>query len=312
MARSMDVAVVGGGEWGRALAAAAARNGSRVTLISRRDAGAPEGVVATTELKRAADASMIVLAVPSPLVREYAGLLGTHLDGSHFIVHGIRGLVGPELMTVSELLRAETPARRVGALGGPALANELLEGAASVIVVGSQFAEVRNTFRDFFQSGSLRVYTTADRVGLEWASALVGCLAIALGYARGSGQRPGLIAAFTTRAVHEIARIAEAAGGEHETLLGLAGLGDLLAAVGQQGRPEVIFGQSLAEGVGLEEAKARAGQRLEALDLLPRVLAWIQQEKLRAPILTALSRFFEGGHSTEEIVDGLMREPMVE
>ena len=181
-----------------------------------------------------------------------------------------------------------------------------------MIVVGSQFGEVRHAFREFFQSSSLRVYTTTDRVGLEWASALVGCLAIALGYARGSGQRPGLIAAFTTRAVHEIARIAEAAGGEHETMLGLAGLGDLLAAVGQQGRPEVIFGQALAQGVSLEDAKARAGQRLEALDLLPRVLTWIHHEKLRAPILSALASFFEGGRSTEEIVDALMREPIVE
>lgn len=310
--KPLEVAIIGGGEWGRALALAASRAGGIVTLVSRREPADLGNVKIVPNIEDAARSKLIVLAVPSSSVREYAHKLGPQLDGSHFIIHGIRGLVGDNLGTVCDLIREETPVRRVGALGGPALAPELAAGAASVLVIGSQYSEVIAAFREAFSSSSLRVYSTHDRIGLEWASALTGCLAIALGYAKASGQGPGLIAAFTTRGVHEIARVAAAAGGERDTLLGLAGLGDVLAAVGQTGRPEVLYGAALAEGLSPEEAAKKASQRLEALTLLPRITQWAKANNVRIPILSAIAVAAQGGRSRAELVDALMREPMVE
>jgi glycerol-3-phosphate dehydrogenase (NAD(P)+) len=304
------VAVIGGGAWGRALAMAAARAGSRVTLVSRRG-GALDGVEVTSDMAAAARARLLVLTVPSEQVATVAAQLEPHLDGGHYLVHGVRGLVGDELRTISDVVRAETPVRRVGALGGPILAEELERGAPSVMVVGSHYREVIDVARESFSSPGLRLYATRDLVGLEWASALTGCLAIAIGYAIGAGMGPGLVAAFTTRAVHEAARIAGAAGGDHATLLGLAGLGDLLAAVGQQGRPEVVFGKALAEGKSPEQARALAGQRMEALDLLPVLCRWAETHHVRTIIIPAVFAFFSGNRSRDETIHHLMNAPLV-
>lgn len=307
-----SVAVVGGGIWGCALAAAASRAGSQVTLISRRSSERPaHGVETSGDLARAASSRLIVLAVPSEHIETIATQLEPHLDGAHFMVHGVRGLVGEQLHTITEVLRAQTPVRRLGALGGPVLADELSRAAPSVMVVGSRYAEVIELVRESFTSRSLRLYGTRDLVGLEWASALTGCLAIALGYAIGTGLGPGVVAAFTTRAVHETARIAVAAGGEKATILGLSGLGDLLAAAAQDKRPEIVFGKALAAGKSIAEARDLAGARMEALDLLQPLRHWITRMNVRSLIIPAMVEVFEGRRSHDETIHHLMNAPVM-
>jgi glycerol-3-phosphate dehydrogenase (NAD(P)+) len=308
--RAYDVAVVGGGPWGIALARTAARAGSRVVLVSRRELDVPEKITVRPEIVAASEASLLILAVPSPHVPVFAEELGPHLDGSHLIIHGVRGLVGEGLSSVSEILRQRTPVRRLGALGGPTLVPELEANTPSVIVVGSDFPEVVAAFRESFACPSLRVYATHDLIGLEWASAVNGAYLIALGYALVSGAGPGLVAAFTTRAVHELARVAVAAGGEKDTLLGLAGLGDLLAGINQTSRPEVLFGKALAAGQSVEQALAGAGQRIEAVALLPHLVAWTKRHKVRASILAATADAVRGEKTRDELIAALMAAPM--
>jgi glycerol-3-phosphate dehydrogenase (NAD(P)+) len=313
MATRPNVAVVGGGPWGRALAGTAARRGGPVVLVTRRaPADLPAGVRAEPALEAAAEARLVVLAVPSDHVEDAAARLEPLLDGSHFVVHGVRGLVGPELRTVSEVLRETTPVRRLGALGGPVLVDELARGLPSVLVVGSRFPEVVAAFREWFAGPDLRVYATSDLVGLEWASALTGCAAVAIGGALGAGMAPGLVAAFTTRAVHEVARLAVEAGGERATLLDLAGLGDLLAALNQPGRPEVALGRLLTQGASLDEARRRVAERIEALDLVPRLHAWADARRVRAPILRALHDVVFAGRGRDEVLAALMQGPVVD
>jgi glycerol-3-phosphate dehydrogenase (NAD(P)+) len=308
-----SVAVVGGGAWGIALAAAAARTGSPTLLLSRRaQSGAlPAGVtLARSEAEVGERARLILLAVPSGAAREVARALGDHLDGRHFVVHGVRGLVGDAMETIADVVRGETPVRRLGALGGPVLASELAAGLPCVMVCGSRYPEVNRAVRAVFESASLRLSTTSDLFGLEWASALVGCLAIAVGYARGVGLGPGPLAALTTRAVEEAATLAAAAGGEERTLLGLAGYGDLLASIAQTERPEVLLGEALAAGKSLEQALREAGQRVEAVDLTARIVAWAERSGVDAPILRVLSHGILAGGSRETLVDELMAGPL--
>src|SRR5215472_17360671 len=237
------VAVVGGGTWGLALAAAVARTGRETLVHSRRalDGALPRGVSQARALSEVgARARLIILAVPSQTAREIAAGLGDHIDGRHYVIHGIRGLAGDaDLLTISDVVREETPARRVGALGGPVLPDELAAGKPSVMVCGSRYPEVNEAVREAFATESLRLYATDDLRGLEWASALVGCLALGVGYAQAVGLGAGLEAALISRGIAEAARIAATAGGEERTLLGLAGYGDLLASVEQRDRPEV-------------------------------------------------------------------------
>lgn len=309
---ALVVAVVGAGPWGLALGAAAARASGAAMLYSRKPVDAPpKGVQVVHELATiGAQARLIVLAVPSATARDVARKLGDHLDGHHFVVHGIRGLSGPTLDPISEVVRQETPVRRVGALGGPALAEDLLAGRPSVLVCGSPFPEVTSAVVDAFGDRTLRVYATTDLRGLEWSSALVGCLAIGIGFAQEAGVSPGLIAAVISRGIEEAARIAATAGGEERTLLGLAGYGDLLASIAQQDRPEVRLGRALARGMPLSEAVAVARLRVEAVELIPRIVTWTQRRGVDAPILAALSRTVLGGRPVKDIVDELMTHPM--
>ena len=280
-----------------------------MTLVSRREAPPAEGLARRQELVSAAESRMIVLAVPSASIPDVLRELGPRLDGGHFVLHGVRGLVGEELATISSLVRTITPVRRVGALGGPVLVGELRAGMPSVMVVGSHFQEVLDGAREAFEHDALRLYMTRDITGLEWASALTALLSIAAGFALASKAGPGLIAAFTTRAVHEASRIAVAAGAEQGTLLGLAGLGDLLAAVNQPGRPEVILGAALAEGLSLEQARARVGMRVEALELLPRLVPWAEAHKVRIPIVSAVADAVLRGTPRDVLIQRLMTEP---
>jgi glycerol-3-phosphate dehydrogenase (NAD(P)+) len=330
MART-GVAVIGGGTWGLALAAAVARartsagakagaNGNEPTLLfSRRAAkgdhalALPAGVAPVHDMAEVgARARLVLLAVPSSVAREVLRALGDHLDGSHYVVHGVRGLAGDAMDTIADVVRQETPVRRVGALGGPALAGDLLESRPSVMVCGSQYPEVNAAVQEAFTSPSLRLYTTDDLRGLEWASALVGCLAIGVGYAQGVGLGAGLSAAMIARSIQEAARLAAAAGGDERTLLGLAGYGDLLASIEQKERPEVLLGEALARGKSLSDALVESKQRVEAVELIPRVAAWAERLGVRAPIFTALTKgvISSQSRSADTIIRELMTGPV--
>jgi len=273
----------------------------------------PKGVVQADGFSTLADvAKLIVLAVPSGVARGIAKELGGILDGRHVLVHGVRGFVGEKMETVSDVVRHETPVRRVGALGGPVLAEELAEGKPSVMVVGSNFPEVNQAVVEAFSSNSLRVYSTIDLRGLEWASALVGCLAIGVGYAQEIGLGPGLVAAVITRAVHEASRISIAAGGHGATMLGLAGYGDLLASIAQEDRPEVLVGAALAKGKAVEGALKSAKARVEAVELVPRIVEWCEARDVRTPIFKAIAEGVLASKPYDDIITALMTAPIEE
>jgi glycerol-3-phosphate dehydrogenase (NAD(P)+) len=282
-------------------------------LQTRRDFDGtlPRGVRVVRDPKESAThARLLVLAVPSSVCRTVARDLGNYLDGSHYVVHGVRGLEGDDLQTVAEVIREETPARRTGALGGPALAQDLLAGLPSVLVVGSRYPEVSECVTATFGSPTLRVYPTSDLRGLEWASALVGCLTIAVGVAQAMNTSPALIAALISRSISEASRIAAAAGGEETTLLGLAGYGDLLASITQSERPEVIVGSALGKGKGRAEAAKSAPLRTEALELIPRVARWAEAHGVRAPIFRALASGVMDKQKADSILLELMTAPV--
>ncbi len=317
------VGVIGGGPWGLGLAAAAARTGSRALIHSRRKLEAlPHGVEQVSDLTALGkEARMIVLAVPSEVARGVARSLGDVVDGRHLLVHGIRGLevstakedVGakgaPRLLAISEVLRQETPARRIGALGGPILSEDLLKGTPSALVSASRYPEVNDAIAAAFGTPLLRIYASSDLVGVEWASALVGCLGLAVGYGQALGLSAGAMAALVSRGVEEAARMASAAGGVERTLLGLAGYGDLLASIAEKDRPEVLLGAALARGKSVEEAAAEAGQRVEAVELIPCLAAWAEERKVPTPIFQALAKGVLSGRPADSIVKELMALP---
>jgi glycerol-3-phosphate dehydrogenase (NAD(P)+) len=314
MIAASKVSIIGGGTWGLALAAAAAAasEGSEVVLQSRRDLSdlrerLPKGVrVVRTLAEAARHGRLIVLTAPSAVCRSVVRDLGHHVDGSHYIVHAVRGLEGPGLETISDIVRHETPVKRTGALGGPALAHDLMGGRPSVIITGSRFVEVNEAVSAAFGSPTLKMHHTCDLHGLEWASALVGCLTLAVGYAQALEVGAGLMASLIAQSIDEAARIAAAAGGEEQTLRGLAGYGDLLASIVQAERPEVVVGMALGKGLSREEAIKAGGLRVEALDLIPCVAEWAKARAVHTPILHALASGLTNGGKADALVHEIM------
>ena len=304
------VGVVGGGRWGYALACAARRNGHDVLLYSRRGADAEatqRGIEVVSELSPlGARCTLLLVAAPSEAMRAVARSIGDVIDGSHFVVHGTRGLSPEGLHALSDVVRAETPCRRVGALGGPVLADDLIEGRPAVIAVASRYAEVCDAVEAALGGPMLRVSPSADLTGLEWASALNGCLFVALGYGRAIGVSPGLLAGVLTRGLHEAARVAVAAGADEKTFFSLAGMGDLLAAMAQDDRPECRLGAAIGRGEGLDAARRHAGLRVEAITLLPRVVDFARARRLDVTLLSTIADALEGKMKPAEILAQLM------
>jgi glycerol-3-phosphate dehydrogenase (NAD(P)+) len=305
---SRTVGVLGGGPWGVALACAARRAGREVLLCTRKsDAAATHGLATTGEVRALARAAtLIFLAVPSDVVREVARGLGDAIDGSHYVVHGIRGLSTEGLTPISEVIREETPCRRVGAIGGPGVARDLLEGNLGVLATASRFPEVTQAVRAALEGPRLRVSCSHDLAGLEWASALNGCLLVAVGYGRAIGASPAVLAGLLTRGIHEASRVGVAAGAEAATFFSVAGIGDVLAAMGGDDRPEVRLGVALGEGATPEQARARAGQRVEAPAVALQVLAFARERRIEVPVFRTIAAAMAGTITREEVLQGLM------
>jgi glycerol-3-phosphate dehydrogenase (NAD(P)+) len=301
------VGVLGAGGFGRGLARAASRNGREVILWSRtaRDAPSP-GIRTTTSLEDLARAGLLVVAVPSPHVATLARELGTHLDGRHLIVHTSRGLVGAELAPLTSVLRRETPSRRVGVLAGPLVADALEAGAPGGGIVGTRFPEVEDAVRHALAGPAFRIYSTRDVVGVEVAAAMVGLLALAAGYARGFGIGPAALGVVMTRGLAEAARVGALLGADERTFDGLAGIGDLLAAIAGDERPETRLGRALARGEPLDAAARSTGAHIEGVSIARRVAAFGARAGVDVPIAAALADVVDGTLSPEGAITRLM------
>jgi glycerol-3-phosphate dehydrogenase (NAD(P)+) len=308
------VGVLGGGSFGLGLASAATRIGREVILCTRepeRDLPEPLRRAATSSFDSLRDAELIFIASPSAYVRDVASRLGTHLDGSHLLVHVSRGLADPGLTTLTQVLREVTPCRRVGALAGPLVAESLQSDMPGGAIVGTLFPEVANAVRQAIAGPTLHIEHSSDVLGVELASALVGVLSVAVGYAQETGLGPSALAVMVTQGMREGAEIGASLGAERATFAGLAGMADLIAAVAPDGRPEIALGRALAGGGTIRDAAESAGAHIEGVTMAQRICAYASKWGLETPILSTLSRVFEGSLTPEGAVSELMAQPAV-
>lgn len=298
--------VVGGGGFGQALAHAALRTGHAVRLWSRREVAPAPGLMVTQNLGHVAVADLVLVAVPSSHVLETARALGDHLEGRHLVVHVSRGLVGDDLDTVSKVLRIHTAARRVGCLAGPLGAQTLRDGLPGGGVIGTAFPEVAEATRNAIAGPTLRLYETEDVLGVELASALVGLLALALGFAKELGYGPSTLSVLMTRGLAEVGRFGVALGADPKTFHGMAAIGDLMAAAFGDERPEVLLGRSLARGRSIDDAAREASAYVEGVRIATRVARRAKSMGIETPITDAIAAVVDGSLTPKGALERLM------
>ncbi|MDB5216618.1 MAG: Glycerol-3-phosphate dehydrogenase [Myxococcaceae bacterium] len=294
------IAVVGGGAWGTALAAHAARLDHDVMLWAREPEVVTdvnernenrlflEGVTLPRSLRASANpaevlagADIVILVPPSAFLRSVAGVVAEHVPKSARIVVASKGIEEKTLQLMADVAAEALgghAATEVCALSGPSFAREVASGLPTDVVVASKSAEAAGAVAEALHSPMFRVYTSKDPIGVEVGGAMKNVLAIAAGACDGLGMGTNARAALVTRGLSEMARLGVALGGDPLTFMGLSGVGDLiLTSTGALSRNRAL-GIKVAEGI--EAGKYLASQRTVAEGYLTARAAWRLAQKL--------------------------------
>ncbi|MDH4064962.1 MAG: NAD(P)-dependent glycerol-3-phosphate dehydrogenase [Acidobacteriota bacterium] len=321
-----QVAVVGSGSWGTALAIQLSLSGQDVRLWGR-DAGLvaematrranpvylpdvtfPERLHPTADLAEAlSGASIVVVAAPSHGVRAVARAMAPRLEPGALVVSAVKGIEESTLLRMSQVLADELrTASEVAVLSGPSFALELARCRPTAVVVASTSPQTVEHVQAEFRAPWLRLYGTADVVGVEIGGALKNTIAIAAGVVEGLGQGHNALAALITRGLAEVTRLAVAMGGQRETLAGLAGLGDLvLTCTGGLSRNRHV-GAELARGRLLGEVVASTKMVAEGVRTTEAALALGARHGVELPITAQMADVLAGRQDPSSAIRALM------
>jgi glycerol-3-phosphate dehydrogenase (NAD(P)+) len=330
----VKVAVVGAGGWGTALAKLLCENRLHVHLWCReeevrrsirersenelflRGIRLPEPLIVTGSLVEAvSDAEIVLLAVPSPYVRRTLTEMTSSMVAGARLVSATKGLEEETHLRMSEVIGevlAEVGAEVSGvvALSGPTFAREVAKGEPTALVAASASLAAAEDIQTRFSTGTFRIYTNDDVVGVELGGALKNVVALAVGVATGLGLGHNPAAALMTRGLAEIARLVEAMGGRRETLLGLAGMGDLvLTCTGHLSRNRRV-GIELGKGRLLSEILRGMEQVAEGIRTTHAAVALARAHGVEMPIALHMERLLRGETSAEDVMRDLMSRPL--
>lgn len=310
--------VIGAGSFGTALAVMLARGGLRTTLQARTSEQAERlreerensqylpGVALPSALRiepvsaGVARADYVFLAVPSRGLEEtIARLSSSGLGARTAVVSVAKGLVPPDGQAPTSVLSAAFGSERVACVGGPAHAQEMVRSGAG-LVAASTSEQLAKSLAQVFTRAGVVCEQSADPVGVELAGAAKNAAALAAGATEAQG--PNAAGAAAGHIFAEVWRYAERLGARPESMIGLAGTGDLVAtALARQSRNRRA-GELLAAGVSAAEIPERIGQAVEALEWVPLLADTLERAGVEAPVTKALGRLISGELPLDEWV----------
>jgi glycerol-3-phosphate dehydrogenase (NAD(P)+) len=259
---------------------------------------------------------MVLIAVPSRTLRENVRNAAASLSGSAVVVSATKGLEIESGKRMSQVLADELPAglrSGVCALSGPNLAREIIEGKPSTTVAASRNVEAAERAQSILTSSVFRVYTNVDIVGVELGGSLKNIIALGAGVIDGLRYGDNTKAAFMTRGLAEIARLAVGAGADPMTLSGLAGMGDLIATCSSRLSRNHHVGEQLASGKSLDEIRAGMKNVAEGIDTTAAAVKLSKEVGVEMPIAAATYEvLFNGAPIQRAVADLLGRAPSPE
>ena len=327
-----NVAVIGAGSWGIALAKVLYTNGNKVTVWSIVESEITmlkekhehvdklpgvklaEDMVFTTDMKSAIeDKDFLVLAVPSPFIRGTANNMKEYVSDGQIIVNVAKGIEEKTLMTLSQVIEDEIPQADVAVLSGPSHAEEVGRGIPTTIVVGAKTQKTAEYIQNTFMSDVFRVYTSPDVLGIELGAALKNVVALAAGIADGLGYGDNTKAALITRGITEIARLGMVLGGKFETFCGLSGIGDLIVTCASMHSRNRKAGVLIGQGKTMEEAMAEVKMVVEGVHSAKAAIGLAKKHGVELPIIEQVNEvLFNNKSAAEAVRDLMIRDKKIE
>lgn len=271
------ISILGAGGWGIGLALVATRMEHTVTLWSfdpeeleqlrlhnenrLRLPGVflPLGMTLTGDMAQAADADMILMAVPSFAIRSTARQLAPYLRPGTVVVNAGKGLEDGSLMRFSQVIQEELPTARVAVLSGPSHAEEVARRVPTVVTVSAEDMAVARLVQEALSHPRFLIYLNEDLVGVELGGALKNVIALCAGIVDGLRMGDNTKAALMTRGLAEIARLGAAMGAHERTFAGLSGMGDLMVTCGSMHSRNLRAGVLIGRGETVETTIRRVG-----------------------------------------------------
>jgi len=259
------------------------------------------------------DAPMVLLAAPSHVARELLTAMSPLLDQEAIIVGVSKGIEIETGKRISEIAKEVVQGSHpYVCLSGPSFAKEVVERHPTAIVAASKDSAAARMVQNDLSFENLRIYTNADVIGTELGGSVKNVMAIAAGMASGLGFGSNSVAALITRGLAEITRLARREGAQVETLMGLAGLGDLvLTCTGSLSRNRFV-GEELGKGRTLDQITADMNEVAEGINTARAVKKLADRAGLELPITNEVNAVLYDGKPARDAVAELMSRPLRE
>ncbi|MEY4275645.1 MAG: hypothetical protein RIS26_108 [Actinomycetota bacterium] len=320
------VAVMGAGSWGTTFAKVLADAGNHVVIWARREdvveeintqhrngdylpgIRLPKSLVATDNAAEAmADAEQVYLAVPSQSLRNNLENWGSAIPDNAILVSLMKGVEKETGLRMSEVIAEVTGANhdRIVVVSGPNLSLEIAQEQPTASVAASTNPESARAVAQASSNSYFTTFTNKDVIGTEFGGILKNLIAVAIGIVNGVGYGENTKASIMTRGLAEISRFARAHGAKKKTMVGLAGLGDLIATSESPLSRNHKAGEMLGKGYTLREVTKRLSQTAEGLASVAPILKLAKEKDVRMPIVEQVLAVMEGRMEPRDIAPAL-------
>lgn len=323
----MKITVAGAGSWGTALALLLGKNHD-VTLYSNIQEQAatinrehenkeflpgiaiPEKTQVITDLAQAADAEMIVFAVPSNVIKNVFENFADHIKQPTICVNVAKGIDSTTLQRISEMMEEILPnICEIAVLSGPSHAEEVARGIPTTVVAASKSEETARKVQDAFMQDTFRVYTSDDLVGVELGGTVKNVIALAAGVCDGLGYGDNTKAALMTRGMAEMAQLGVVMNGKPETFSGLTGMGDLIVTCTSMHSRNRRAGILIGQGKSLAKALDEVHMVVEGVYAARAVAKLADKYNVTMPLTREInSVLFEGKNPRVAVMDLMTRD----
>ena len=322
------IAVLGAGSWGTALAIQLARNQLQVKLwgheadhiarlrVARENTEFLPGFTLADNIEPLASledtvrqAPYILIVIPSKGFRGLLQKLEPLIDDSKMLFWASKGFEIETGKLLHEVVAEELPIKHYGVVSGPTFATEVARGTPAAIACAGNNPQSTETFATLLRGNHFRAYTSDDIVGVELGGALKNVLAIAVGISDGLGFGANTRAALMTRGLSEIMHLGTRLGAQRETLMGLAGLGDIILTCTDDQSRNRRFGLAIGKGKSVSQAEIEVGQTVEGLRAARAIYHKSKQLGLDLPIIDEVYHVLYDGKNPDDAVRDLESRP---